>query len=76
MDVIEGRTFRNQTIRLDFSCWRKCDFINCTIVFEYGIYELTGCEFVNCRPVAKGNAETILRTIKLFFPQIPVGQQK
>jgi hypothetical protein len=37
-------------VSLDFHHYEKCNFLNCTIIVEYGVFKLTECFFDdNCR---------------------------
>lgn len=66
MDKIIGKHFRNQKVRIDFSEYEKCTFINCEIILEYGITSLINCDFSKCKLVLIGNATTIAKIMKMF----------
>ena len=72
MNKVEGATFRNQHIDLDFTHWEKCLFINCTIYTTYGIFKLINNDFSNCKLSLAGPAETVARLIRGFFPDRPI----
>lgn len=72
MNKVEGQTFRNQFIELDFTHWEKCSSVNYTIHTSPGIFKLINCDFSNCKLSSGGSAETVARLIKLFFPDRPI----
>ena len=72
MNTIEGKTFRDQLIDLDFTIWEKCSFIDCTIHISYGIFKLRNCDFSNCKLSLRGAAGTVAKLIKLFFKDNPI----
>lgn len=76
MNIVEGQTFRDTTIDLDFTDWKKCSFINCTIHTTYGIFKLRNCDFTGCKLALAGVAETVARLLKLFFPDRPIHFEK
>jgi len=44
----EGKTFKNETIDIDFNQFSKCQFENCTLVYHgYGVIGMDGCSFNN-----------------------------
>ena len=45
LPLIEGKTFTNEIIWLDFADYQNCTFENCTIIVEYGVLKLTGNHF-------------------------------
>jgi len=49
VEIVVGKTFKNQVVRLDYSYYEKCSFINCTIHTEAGIFGLVNCDFSNCK---------------------------
>jgi hypothetical protein len=69
---VENQTFRGEDIKLDFTRWRKCDFMESNIIVKYGEYDLVDCDFTRCKLTLAGNAISIMRICKLFFPQIPI----
>ncbi len=69
---VEGQTFKGQDVKLDFTRWRHCDFVECNIIVEFGVFDLVECDFARCKLTLTGNAVNILTVCKLFFPQIPV----
>jgi hypothetical protein len=68
---VEGETFENQDIKLDFTRWKNCTFRGCTIIVKDGEFDLVDCRFENCRLSLIGNAVAIIKVCKLFFPEIP-----
>ena len=69
---VEAEVFVNQDVKLDFTRWKNCTFKNCNIIVKYGEFDPVECNFENCRLSLEGNASTVLKVCKLFFPQIPV----
>lgn len=69
---VEGETFENQDIKIDFTRWKNCTFRECTIVVKYGDFDLVDCHFDKCKLSLIGNAIAIIKICKLFFPEIPV----
>ncbi len=69
---VEAEVFTNQDIKLDFTRWKECTFKNCNIIVKYGEFDLVGCNFDKCKLTLDGNAVSILKVCKMFFPQIPV----
>lgn len=67
-----GQTFRNEVIDLDFTHWEKCNFLECTIHTNYGIFKLVKCDFVDCNLSLGGSAQTVALLIKGFFPDKPI----
>lgn len=44
----EGKTFKNETIDIDFNQFSKCQFENCTLVYHgYGVIGMDVCSFNN-----------------------------
>lgn len=75
---VESELFENQDIKLDFTRWKNCTFKNCNIIIKHGEYDLVNCGFDSCKLMLEGNAISILKVCKLFFPQIPLidGSEK
>ena len=69
---IESQTFKDEDIYLDGHSWFGCKFINCRIIIERGEFDVMQCSFDSCKLVAKGNAVSIVKTLKLFYPGIPL----
>jgi hypothetical protein len=69
---VEAEVFENQDIKLDFTRWKSCTFKHCNIIVKYGEFDLVDCHFDDCRLSLDGNAVTILKICKLFFPEIPI----
>lgn len=73
MNVFEEKVFVGQKVRLDYSRWVSCIFQKCEIVIWTGIFELDGCEFVDCKLILKGEAQNMARLMYVFFPdKIPL----
>ena len=72
LEKIVGRTFRSETVNLDFSAYERCNFIDCTIHSDYGIFRLVECDLQNCKLSLGGPAENIARLIQMFFPDRPI----
>ena len=72
MDKIIGRTFRNETVNLDFSDYEKCSFINCIMHTDYGIFRLVDCDLSDCKLDLGHPAQNIAMLIKMFFPDMPI----
>jgi len=70
------QTFRNEDIYLDGHSWFNCKFYDCNVIIERGEFDVLQCEFTRCKLTAKGNAIAILKIAKLFFPQIPLINDK
>jgi hypothetical protein len=76
VEKVIGRTFKDDTIFLDFSYYEKCSFINCTLVIEYGFFHLIDNDFSNCRLSMRGPAETIARFLQAWFKDKPIWFEK
>lgn len=73
MNVVEEKVFVGQSVRLDYSRWVNCVFEDCEIIVRTGDFEVTGCEFRNCKLVFRGEAQTIARLMYVFYPdKIPL----
>lgn len=72
MEKIIGKTFRSQFVNLDFSDYEKCNFIDCTIHTDYGIFRATDCDFSKCKLDLGNPATNIAKLIKGFFPDMPM----
>jgi hypothetical protein len=53
MPIIEGKTFNEEYVYVDFNKYNHCIFTNCTLVFEFGICAFANCEFSGCKFEAK-----------------------
>lgn len=69
---VEHQTFTDDDIYLDEHSWFDCKFINCRIIIERGEFDLIQCSFDTCKLIAKGNAISIIKLLKLFYPDIPI----
>ena len=72
MEKIVGRTFKNEFINLDFSAYEKCNFVNCTIHTDYGLFRAVNCDFSNCKLDLGNPAQNIAKLIKGFFADMPI----
>jgi len=45
---VEGRTFKDQEIFMDFTIWKKCNFVNCKLIVEYGVFKIHNDDFIKC----------------------------
>lgn len=72
MEKVIGKTFQNTDVFLDYSDYEKCNFINCTIHTDSGIFRLVNCDFTNCRLDMGTQARNIALLIKLFYPDTPI----
>jgi len=66
------KSYVGEDIRLDGYNWKNCTFTRCKIIIEKGDYSLVNNRFEKCELVAKGNAVSILKVAKLFYPVIPL----
>lgn len=66
MPKIEGKTFKKEDIYIDFAHYLNCNFENCNIIIEYGIFRLINNTFTRCIFIAKAGspAETLLKINK------------
>lgn len=71
-EKVANEKFHDQDISLDGKSWFSCNFYNCNIILERGDFDLALCKFNGCKLTAKGNAISILKVAKLFFPGIPL----
>ena len=71
-----NRTFENQELLLDGFNWIDCTFRNCNFIVERGDFELHDNHITDCKLTFRGNAETIIRTANMFFPQIPLIEKQ
>ena len=60
MPIVEGKTFKDEYIFTDFNRYNKCSFINCTLIFEFGMCSLTNCDFNGCKFEAKSHSPASL----------------
>ena len=63
--------FGGQTLVLDGSEWRSCQFRQCRIVISRGNFSLVDCTFDSCRFEFGGEAENLLQ----FFFNMPADLQ-
>lgn len=73
---VRNQTFKDEDVYLDGHNWFNCKFYNCNIIIERGEFDVVQCTFDGCKLVAKGNAVSILKIARLFFPQIPLINDK
>jgi hypothetical protein len=44
--IFSNKTFKNETIDLDFNKFRECSFVDCKITYRgFGTFELSNCQF-------------------------------
>lgn len=58
--LTEGKIFKDEYIFVDFNRYNKCSFVNCTIIFEFGLCSLTNCDFSHCKFEAKTGSPAFL----------------
>jgi hypothetical protein len=58
---VEGRTFTNETVDIDFNIFVRCHFDKCTLIYHgSGVVGLEGCSFSQVNwTLADGAANTI-----------------
>jgi hypothetical protein len=68
MALIEGQTFRDQTLHLDGNTYRKCDIQRCRLVYSGGDpFTLDTCVISNCGFDFEGAAMRTLRTLAFYY---------
>ena len=72
METIVGKTFKDTRVNLDFSAYEGCNFVNCTIHVDYGIFRLVNCDLVNCKLSLGNPAVNVARLIQTFFKDRPI----
>lgn len=70
----EDKTFLNEVVKLDFTRWKNCTFIGCTLILKYGETDLLGCKFDKCTLILAGPAIPIMKISSVFYPTIPIGK--
>jgi len=71
---VEGKTFENETVYIDFKIWENCMFENCRLVAEYGFFAITGCSLTKCHfEVVPGSPA---EAIRLFFDMVDKKGEK
>jgi len=68
MPLIEGRTFTDESVSVDFSRYSNCTFVKCTIIVEFGVFSFSKCDFVKC--VFEAKQDSPARTVLLFDKMI------
>ena len=53
MPTVEGKTFTEEYVYVDFNRYNNCTFIKCTLIFEFGVCSFTHCTFDGCKFDAK-----------------------
>jgi len=48
LNIVEGKSFKNQEVFMDFTIWRKCNFLDCKLVVQYGILQIEKNDFIRC----------------------------
>jgi hypothetical protein len=65
--VIRGRTFQNQTVKLDGFRFEQCEFIDCTLVYAGGPADCSECGFhPGTQWKFEGQAETLMQVLPRF----------
>ena len=72
MNVIIGKTFRNERIDLENTAFQKCSFINCEIYADKGNFNLVNCNFSKCKLSLGKSAAAITKLLTLFYPDMPL----
>ena len=72
MNVIIGKTFRNERIDLENTAFQKCSFINCEIYADKGNFNLVNCDFSKCKLILGKSATTIAKFLRLFYADMPL----
>jgi hypothetical protein len=64
----EDKTFKNETIEIDFNHFSKCQFDGCTLVYHgYGIIGMVGCSFNNVSWTFAGAAAQTLQFMRALY---------
>jgi hypothetical protein len=58
--LIEGKTFKEDYVFVDFNRYKKCSFVNCTLIFEFGLCSFSNCDFSHCKFEAKSGSPASL----------------
>lgn len=53
MPIVEGKTFTEEYVYVDFNRYNNCVFTNCTLILEFGMCSFTHCSFSGCKFEAK-----------------------
>lgn len=62
------KTFKNETIDIDFNKFLNCQFDSCTLVFHgYGVIEMDGCSFKEVNWTFDGAAAKTLQFLKGLY---------
>lgn len=69
---VDQKSFVGEDIRLDGYNWKNCTFTRCKIIMAEGDFSLVNNRFEKCELSVEGNAATILKVAKLFYPVIPL----
>jgi hypothetical protein len=73
LPLIEGRTFTDESVSVDFGRYNNCTFVKCTILVEFGLFSFSKCDFVKCVFEAKQDspARTVLVFDKMISESVP-----
>ena len=58
--LVEGKVFKAEYVYADFNRYDKCEFIGCTLIFEFGICSFAHCRFSKCKFEAKTGSPAAL----------------
>jgi hypothetical protein len=68
VNQVEGESFADETVVLDYTSYRNCTFENCAIVFHgHGSIGLVDCEFDNCDWVFNDAAANTLQFMATMY---------
>ncbi len=65
---VTGKTFKNETIEIDFNGFSNCQFDGCTFVYHgYGEIGFDGCTFTNVSWTFAGAAANTLKFMQGLY---------
>ena len=64
MEVVEDKSFRDETVSLDGKLFVRCNFESCTLVFAGGHCEWEASNFSHCRVTLEGAASNTLQVLR------------
>jgi hypothetical protein len=73
--IVENRTYKDQTVRIDGTLFVRCRFDNCKLIFK--AQDLVGfdhCDLIECQWVFDGPAENALLFLSALYRLGPAGQ--
>ena len=71
MNVIIGKTIRNERIDLENTAFQKCSFINCEIYADTGNFNLVNCDFSKCKLSLGKSAAAITKPVSYTHLTLP-----